>query len=260
MLFIRSSANLSPNRHSLRHRPTKALIRDMYLEVRHLPWYHQSPMLSTIYMDPNYRQCGIKDPLGATPRFCTAQLEVDKSRQSFSLLPVPLLPDLMDELIATFGQCRIEYWESYLYNTKRMGISWEHLHEGMTKCHRPPRANPLTSAPSLVCPAPYSITSQGESFYYRRHQSLKQHPPGDLHGYGNFKRSFQESQDRMGSFRDDPFPIPTRRSLNSTGAEFAFVVISLSIILIAAYLQKLIRSWSDDLDHPWLHWIEHKSA
>ena len=142
----------------------------------------------------------------------------------------------------------------------RVGVLWEDLHEGMTMCHEPSRTKPLIPVPSPVCPAPYSITSQGDTLYYRRHPSLEQHPPGDFHGYGDFDRSFQEFQYCVRSFRDDPFPISTRRSIDGTGVEFAFVVISLSIILSAVYLQKHIRSWSDDRDHPWSHWIEHKSV
>jgi hypothetical protein len=257
MLFSYSSANQGPSRHLQRLMPPKALVPNICFGIRQLPWYNQSPMLNTVYMDPNYHQYHIKDLTGAAPRFCAAELNVDKNKQSFSLLPIPLLPEPMKELIVTLGQCKIEYWESYLYNTKRVGMSWEDLHEGMPTCHKPSRTNPLTSAPSPICPAPYSIASQGDTFYYRRHSSLKQHPPGDFHGYGNFDRSFK---DGMRSFLDAPFAIPTRRSINGTGLKFAFCVVLLSIILIAAYLRKHIGSWSDDLDHPWLYWIEHKSA
>lgn len=80
-------------------------------------------MLTTVYMDPSYHECHIKDFMEGVPRFCAAELKVDKSKRSVSLLPVNLLPTPVDELIATFGQCNIEYWESYLYNIKQVGIS-----------------------------------------------------------------------------------------------------------------------------------------
>lgn len=205
-------------------------------------WYYQSPTLNTVYMKPLYHFHRQRFITGATPALCAAALEVDIFQSSFSLLPIPA-----DETATTSEYCKIEYWESYLYNTKQSGITWENLHQGMSVRPRNSRANPLKSA--LVppaCPAPYSIIWQGVNYHYRRHSSLEQHLPGNFHGYGDFDRSFR---DRTRPFLDVPYSIPVQRSIDATGVKFALVVVLLSFILIAAHIRKHTRSPSDDLDH-----------
>lgn len=192
-------------------------------------------------MRPLYHHRRLEGLIGATPAICAAALEVDINQFFFSLLPIPA-----DETSTISEYCKIEYWESYLYNTKRSGIAWENLYQGVTVRPRNSRANPLTSALVPVCPAPYSIIWQAGKYHYRRHPSLKQHPPGNFHGYGDFDRTFR---DHTRSFLDSPYSIPVRRSIDTTGVKVALVVVLLSFILIAAYVRKHIRSWSDDLDH-----------
>ena len=250
--LINEGALQTPNRQLERHWPSAAAAPNACIYDQPFPWYYQTPMLNTVFMDPNYIECHVETFVGMIPRFCAAEMIADTSKRSFTLLPIPA-----DRRQVISEYCKIEYWESYMYNTKRMSILWKDLHEGLTLRREHARTDSLISALLPICPAPYSITHHNDTFYYRRHSSLGQHSPGNFHGYEDLVCSFR---DHTQSFKDRPFPIPTRRSLENTGVEFAFVVVSLAIILIAAYLQKHIRSWSDDLDHPWLHWVEHKSA
>lgn len=207
---------------------------------RRCPWYYRSPILNTVYMKPIYTHCYPEGFLGGTPRFCAAELSINTSNQTFSLLPIPA-----DASNATAEYCKIEFWESHLYKTKQSGIRWEQLNEGISIRYWVPEVNPLTRRPAAMCPAPYLAVVGNIEFSYRRHPGLYLHVPGDFHGYGDFDRSFHE---RTWSVLDRSST--TYYKVGKANTSVALTVILVSIFLIATYLQKHIRYWSGNSESP----------
>jgi hypothetical protein len=193
-------------------------------------WYYQSPLFTTVYMKPIYQDCAV---FMATPRFCAAEMIANNNDRTFSLLPI-----LADDSNAIPDYCNIEYWESHLYNTKQSGITWEGLYEGITVRYPRAKVKPFTKRALSTCPAPYTIASQDRILSYRRHPSLHQHVPGDLHGYGDFDQSFH---DRMWSFRNQSSTKYYR--VVGTDIRFALGVIVLSVVIILAYFRRSTTPW-----------------
>lgn len=144
-------------------------------------------MLKSVYMKLIYQHCYLEGLLAATPRLCAAELKINKSDRTFPLLPVPADTSNMPS-----EYCKIECWKLYLYNTKKLGIEWDDLTEGMTIRHWPPRTNSLAKRGFSTCHAPYSIFVQDIILHHRRHPCLHQRVPGDFHRYSDFDRFFLE--------------------------------------------------------------------